>query len=201
MINIRDIQHFLYCPHRWGLITIGNVWAENYYVVKANLEHKRVHSSGKFTKHGIEQLMSVPVWNDEYSLYGVVDCIEKQDAHLSIVEHKPTKPQNKEFNYEDAMQVFAQKVCIDVIFKTNCNAYVYYADVRRRIKLPFEDEFEKYDNNLKETIKEMRAYFESGTIPPIKKKQKCSGCSLKDLCMPRLKTSGGTYEAIMKNMR
>ena len=36
-IALRDLQHFLYCPHRWGLMHIDCAWAENYYVVKANL--------------------------------------------------------------------------------------------------------------------------------------------------------------------
>lgn len=31
-ISIRSLQHFLYCPHRWGLLEIGKVWAENYFV-------------------------------------------------------------------------------------------------------------------------------------------------------------------------
>ena len=41
-IALRDIQHYLYCPHRWGLMKIDCAWAENYYVVKANLLHAGV---------------------------------------------------------------------------------------------------------------------------------------------------------------
>ena len=43
-ISIRSIQHYLYCPHRWGLIEIDRAWAENYFVTKANLMHERVHT-------------------------------------------------------------------------------------------------------------------------------------------------------------
>lgn len=42
-ISIRSIQHWLYCRHRWGLLEINCAWAENYYVTKANLLHRRVH--------------------------------------------------------------------------------------------------------------------------------------------------------------
>ena len=42
-ITIRSIQHYLYCPHRWGLMEIDKAWAENMYVTKANLMHERVH--------------------------------------------------------------------------------------------------------------------------------------------------------------
>lgn len=46
-IPIRSIQHYMYCPHRWGLIEIGDVWAENAFVTKANLIHERVHDEKK----------------------------------------------------------------------------------------------------------------------------------------------------------
>ena len=42
-ITIRSIQHYLYCPHRWGLLEIDKAWEENIFVTKANLMHKRVH--------------------------------------------------------------------------------------------------------------------------------------------------------------
>ena len=42
-ITIRSIQHYMYCPHRWGLIEINKSWGENIFVTKANLLHDRVH--------------------------------------------------------------------------------------------------------------------------------------------------------------
>lgn len=33
----------------------------------------------------------------------------------------------------------------------------------------------------------MRDCLKRGEIPPIRKNQKCSGCSMKDLCMPSMK--------------
>ena len=46
-ITIRSIQHYLYCPHRWGLIEINDCWAENIFVTKANFLHERVHDPDK----------------------------------------------------------------------------------------------------------------------------------------------------------
>ena len=42
-INIRTIQHYMYCPRRWGLLEINNDWVENAFVVKADIMHGRVH--------------------------------------------------------------------------------------------------------------------------------------------------------------
>ena len=41
-INIRDIQHYMYCPRRFALLEVNDDWAENAFVVKANLLHENV---------------------------------------------------------------------------------------------------------------------------------------------------------------
>ena len=83
-ITIRSIQHYMYCPHRWGLLEIDKAWAENVFVTKANLMHERVHDPDRhYTARGRKVYTSVPVYNDleEYNLYGVTDCLEHQ-PHL-----------------------------------------------------------------------------------------------------------------------
>lgn len=202
-IAIRSIQHYMYCPHRWGLLEIDKAWAENAFVTKANLMHERVHDPDRnYIAKGKKVYTSVPVYNDleEYNLYGVTDCLElKTDKNgvsvdgsedkynICIVEYKPKKPKNKEYHEEDLMQVFAQKVCVDYVFGCDCDAVLYYADVKKRMVLPLKENFDEYDQELRGLLKEMRINFEKGKIPPIQKGQKCSGCSMKDLCMPSIR--------------
>lgn len=199
-IAIRAVQHYLYCPHRWGLLEIDRAWAENVFVTKANLMHERVHDPDKrYTLRGRKVFTSVPVYNDleEYNLYGIIDCLEAVEDkngimisglpsryQLCIVEYKPSKPKNCDYNEDDLMQVFAQKICVDYVFGGNCDAVIYYADVKKRVTLPLEENFSEYDKKLKYILKDMREKLEEGVIPPIRKKQKCGGCSMKDLCMP-----------------
>ena len=113
-IALRDIQHFLYCPHRWGLMTIDCAWAENLYVVKANLLHDRVHDPKQsYTLRGRKVFTSVPVYCDlpPYQIAGVADCIEGEPAPggvrmdksgrlyaLYVVEYKPTRPKGRDYN-------------------------------------------------------------------------------------------------------
>ena len=204
-ISIRSIQHYMYCPHRWGLLEIDKAWAENVFVTKANLMHNRVHDPERnYISRGKKVYTSVPVYNDldEYNLYGVTDCLEmtedksgisiggrEEKYKICIVEYKPTKPKNEGYYEEDLMQVFAQKICVDYVFGGDCEAVLYYADVKKRIQLPLKDNFEVYNRKLIELLKEIRTNFEQGVIPPIRKGQKCSGCSMKDLCMPSIKKS------------
>ena len=202
-IGIRSIQHYLYCPHRWGLIEIDKAWVENTFVTKANLLHERVHNPDKsYTSRGKKVYTSIPIYNDldEYNLYGIVDCLEitkdkygvpiresEEKYQICIVEYKPTKPKEGDYNEDDLMQVFAQKICVDYVFGCDCKAVIYYADAKKRIQMSFDEDFEKNNCTLKKLLGEMRDKLEKGIIPPIKKGQKCSGCSMKDLCMPSLK--------------
>lgn len=214
-ITIRSIQHYLYCPHRWGLIEIGGCWAENYYVTKANLLHQRVHDPERqYVKKNRKVFTGVKVYNDlpEYNIYGVTDCIEAVEESdgitirgengkfgLTIVEYKPTQPVKSDYNEDDLMQVFAQKLCVDHIFGGNAKGELYYADVKKRIKLPLQENFHEYDNILKELLGGMRKCLTKGIIPKVNNRQKCQGCSFKDLCMPKLKLHKGIRAAIMED--
>lgn len=213
-IAIRSIQHYLYCPHRWGLLEIDRAWAENAFVTRANLMHNRVHDPERnYVSRGKKVYTSVPVYNDleKYNLYGVTDCLEmtedkngvsidgsKEKYKICIVEYKPTKPKGKEYHEEDLMQVFAQKICVDYVFGGDCEAVLYYSDVKKRVKLPVKENFEVYDRQLIKILKEMRINLEQGMIPPIQKGQKCNGCSMKDLCMPSLKKTKDFMSEIQK---
>ncbi|NLJ97235.1 MAG: Dna2/Cas4 domain-containing protein [Clostridiales bacterium] len=191
----------MYCPRRWGLLEINDDWEENIYVIKANLMHKRVHSGEHdYSSKNKKVISSLSVYNDELDIYGVIDCVEfKRDKNgryikdlndkfnITIVEYKPTKPKDKEFWPSDAIQVFAQKLCVDYVFKCDSEACIYYGDVRRRSQLPFKECFEDYLNEIKGYLKNMRSYMAKNTIPQIRKGQRCSGCSLEYLCLPRTK--------------
>ena len=195
------IQHYMYCAHRWGLIEIEKAWAENYFVVKGNIMHERVHSENSgYTFRGKKVCTSVSVWNDEpeYNLFGVTDCIEQRldNTELCIVEYKPTKPKNAPYHEEDAIQLFAQKICVDYVFGGNCKAVIYYGDVKKRIEVDFVNRFEEYNSILLKIIGEIRTDIANGIIPPIKKGQNCSGCSMKDLCIPKRRKEKSVKEML-----
>lgn len=215
-ITIRSIQHFLYCAHRWGLMEINQSWAENAFVTKANLLHKRVHNpAANYALRGKKVLTGVSVYCDipDYGIYGVTDCIEltpdkngvkvykntNEKYSLCIVEYKPRAPKMDAFHEDDLMQVFAQKVCVDYIFHTDCNAVIYYAEQKQRVVLPIKENYDFYAHSLKSTLKEMRGFLSRAEIPQITGKEKCGGCSMKDMCMPTGKKT--KYRSVEENVR
>ena len=199
-IKIRSIQHYLYCPHRWGLMEIGCSWAENYFVSRANIIHERVHSANDYALRGKNVYTAVRVWNDEYGLVGETDCLEKKNGSYTIVEYKPKEPSNSIIHHEDLMQIFAQKICVDFVFHCDCDAVIYYADTRTRYPLAaIHDDYELLKSELVPLLSEMRKLMEQGTIPEIRNGQNCNGCSMKDICMPAsLKAKTGLRQQISK---
>ena len=156
---------------------------------------------------------SVKVFNDspEYNLYGVVDNLEiinnkegdyinrcGEKSSINIVEFKPTKPKNKDYNYEDFMQVFAQKICVDYMFSCNSRAEIYYSNINRRVKLPVEDEYMERKEELKLLLSTIRKHILKGKIPSIKINQNCNGCSMFDLCMPKHRNKYNLLDEIKK---
>lgn len=197
-INIRTIQHYMYCPRRWGLLEINHDWAENAFVVKADIMHERVHDgSHSFSDKNKIVRSSIALYNDltEYDLFGISDCVEfvkdkngikvkgLSDSYvIKIIEYKPKPPKDCDYHETDAIQVFAQKLCADYIWGGDAECFVYYSDTKKRVRLPFDSMFEHYDKVLKDLLCEMREIWTKQEIPPRKKGQKCTGCSMKDVC-------------------
>ncbi len=191
-IHLRAIQHYLYCPHRWGLIETDCSFAENAFVYKGNRVHETVDAKKGVTSRGVIHENSVRVYSDCWGISGVVDCLElKKDPNgvpiagregryqISIVEYKVTAPKQGDYRLEDAMQLLGQKICVDELFSTDCATYFYYANTKKRVPVFFLAE--QY-TQLKDVLAEMER--QAGTIPPISEKQHCSGCSMKDICLP-----------------
>lgn len=207
-VSIRNLQHYMYCPHRWGLINIDCSWAENYFVTKGNLVHSRVHDPDQsYFERNKRVLTSVPVYHDEIGIYGVTDCIELRKSaggikipgydgnyQLTIVEYKPRKPEGQDFHEDDALQVFAQKLCVDNIFHCDSRGVIFYADVKKRVSLPLKESYDAYLEELKQILSDIRQYTARGEIPPIRRKQKCSGCSFHDLCIPVVLQKKRSYD-------
>ena len=213
-VNIRAIQHYLYCPRRFGLLELNDDWQENALVVKGNLVHERVHSGEhSFSSKTVRAESSVQLFNDELEIFGVADCIEFRKSssaeysqklgdryNVTLVEYKPTRPKNGEISEPDAIQVFAQKLCADSIYGVNCEGVLFYSDVKRRVKLPFDEEYDRYYSLLIKLLAEMRAVLDSESIPDRPAKQRCSGCSLENVCMPKC-PSYSVQKEIMKQIR
>ena len=193
-ITLRNLQQFLYCPKRWGLMELNCDWASNAFVAMGDIIHKRVDNPSLTSVIGNKIIeRAVPVSHNEYGLIGKIDQLEliRSDEGvfvskyndkfiLNIVEFKKSKPKNCEYNSEDAVQVYAQKLCVDEMFGSDCGTYIFYGDTKRRIKIICNKSIKDLFFNAYNGIINALA---NNTIPDMKDKQYCSGCSMNFICL------------------
>lgn len=197
MVEIRALQHFLYCPHRWELLYIEGLWRDNALTINSELAHSRVHNEKLLNSfRGKISLGNITLYSYNYGIYGKADCLElapdkngvlingyEGKYKIALVEYKPTQRKSG-ISPADRLQLYAQKVCAEELFSTEAEAFIYYADVKKRVKAEFDG---SDDELLRSTVKAIEECMENETVPPAEYGKKCSGCSLYERCMPKNK--------------
>lgn len=194
-IPISMIKQYAYCPHRFSLMYLDNVWSENYKIVEGNITHRKVDNP--FIKEKRKDTFysrSVPVYSDELDLYGIVDIIEftksEDDSAVKVkgkrgkwkinpIEYKNGK---KEKSNADALQLCSQAICLEEMFDTKIEfGEIFYNKIKRRFKVEFDNKLRSQVLNIIGLINESILKNE---IIPIREEQNCNLCSIRDNCLP-----------------
>lgn len=196
-LQISGLQHFSFCRRQWALIHIEQQWADNYYTVDGNLMHEAADDPYFTEKRGgLIVSRSMPVRSDRLGVVGKCDVVEfwespdgvpiagREGKWLPVpVEYKRGK--SKEID-ADRLQLCAQAICLEEMFCCGKidDAYIYYGETRRREKVMLTDEFRAQVESM---LAEMRELFKCGYTPVVKPTKKCASCSIKDICLPKLR--------------
>ena len=112
------------------------------------------------------------------------------------VEYKRGAPKE---NNADELQLCAQAVCLEEMFRTDIpEGYLYYGESRRRSLVEFSPALR---DELRRITAEMHELFRRGYTPKVKPSKKCKACSLEELCVPKLQRVAGVREYIQKEIR
>lgn len=194
-LMISGIQHFSFCRRQWALIHIEQQWEENIHTVVGELMHKKVHDPFITEKRkDILMVRALPVSSRSMGVSGECDMVEfykaddgvKLHGHRGLykilpVEYKKGKPKSGE---EDILQLTAQAMCLEEMFSININeGEIFYGETRRREAVELSKERKE---KVRELFTEMHQYYQRQYTPKVKWSKKCNGCSLKDICIPKL---------------
>lgn len=204
-LQIAGIQHFLFCHRQWGLIHLEQQWHENYFTIDGAAKHEIVDNGFAEEKMGSKRIMrSLHVISHELNIRGICDVVEfcedergeyfsKYDKKFVIhpVEYKRGKPKTID---SDILQLTAQCLCLEEMLGVSISeGAVFYFETRHREAIYFTEALKE---KVKETVKEMNAYYRVGYTPKAKKRTKCRSCSLQDICMPELSNTGSVHAYI-----
>ena len=194
-LMLSEIQHYVFCPRQWGLIHLEQHWQENVLTVEGNALHERAHDENIKEKRGNKIIVrGMRVASPRIGISGACDvvefhadptgvCIPSYQGSYRVVpiEYKRGRPKE---GAEDVLQLTLQALCLEDMLVTDIPfGYLYYGEIRRRVKVTFSDELKA---RIPVLVQEMRQYIRSGHTPRVKRRKGCKNCSLNNICMPKL---------------
>ena len=209
-LMLSGIQHFAYCRRQWALIHIEQQWAENERTVAGDIMHRRAHDAQQTELRGDKLIMrGVRIRSDEMNITGVCDVVEfhRQQEGIELfgyegrwsvnpVEYKRGEPK---LHDADELQLCAQAMCLEEMLLCRiAEGSLFYGETRRRERVVFTDELRQ---RVKQMFEEMHQYFTRGHTPSAKPDKGCNACSLKELCLPRLKKMPQVQEYLKQHIK
>lgn len=194
-LMISGIQHFKFCRRQWALIHIEQQWEENVHTVVGELMHKKAHDSSITEKRkDVFITRGLPVKSARMGVSGECDVVEFHKAEEGVklfghrgtyqiypVEYKKGKPKSTE---EDILQLTAQAMCLEEMFSATIReGAVFYGETRKRETVEFSQALRK---EVEDMFQEMHQYFRRQYTPKVRWSKSCNGCSLKEICIPRI---------------
>jgi CRISPR-associated exonuclease Cas4 len=160
---------------------IDGIWGDNEHTTLGSLLHNRTDEPGYETDGDVKLLRALPLYSLRYGLTGKADIVEMRGSVPLPVEYK--KGRRRQFDNDD-IQLCAQAFCLEEMFGVSVpEGAVYHASSKRRRKVFFEATLRR---ETAQTITAVRDLLASGRIPPAELKPRCSGCSLRPMCLPEL---------------
>jgi len=155
--------------------------------------HEKVHDVEAHEKRGelvITRAMSVP--SAKLGISGECDAVELKRSENGIelhgldgkyiitpVEYKRGEPKEDDC---DVVQLTAQALCLEDMLCCDIPfGYLYYGEIRRRVKVVFDSALRKRTEDI---ITEMHELYKKQYTPKVKRRKCCNACSLKNICLP-----------------
>lgn len=198
-LMLSGLHHFAYCRRSWSLIHIEQQWADNVHTAEGEVFHHRAHDQTQTEVRGDTVIMrGLRVQSQRLGVTGVCDVVEFRHAPEGIalagregtysvypVEYKKGAPKLCEGGNADALQLCAQAMCLEeMLCCTVEEGSLFYGETRRRERVPLTAQLRQ---TVEQMLEEMHAYDARGYTPNVKPHKGCSGCSLSEICLPKMK--------------
>ncbi len=206
---LSGLQHFAFCRRQWALIHIEQQWEENERTVDGQLFHKTAHNSEKFEKRGdLLITRGLRVKSASLGMSGTCDVVEfrKTAEGISLfsyegtwlpypIEYKKGKPKE---NDADKLQLCGQAICLEEMLLCHIpEGSLFYGENRKRAAVKFSEELR---TKVRDMAKEMHELWGRGYTPKVKAHKGCNACSLKEICIPKLRRLKSASSYIEKTL-
>ncbi len=180
-IMLSALEHYAFCPRQCALIHVEQVWDENLYTLRGQINHKRADEPGdsRRSELGIERAM--PLWSEKLGLVGKADVVEFRDGIPYPVEYKSG---HRREGVAEKIQLCAQALCLEEMLGVSvAKGALYWHGSRSRDEVVFDAELR---NLTGETARLTAEMIHGHIVPEASFDERCTHCSLKFSCMPQL---------------
>jgi len=195
-LPIRNLHNFIYCPRLFYYQWVENIFQENADTVEGSHIHNRVNQPSRlqdpkelkdFNLPEGAKVRSLRLESGKLGLVGVVDIIEEGPNGTVLIDYKKGSARRDDkgerlVKEPDAVQVVAQAMLLREHGIEIKEAFVYYAEDKRRVPVDISEE------RIKECvikIAEAKALAVAGRCPPpLKDDPRCLYCSAYPICLP-----------------
>lgn len=195
------LSQICYCPRRAGLLLNERQWAESSDTAKGRAEHERVHTQRIEKRGNSAKLYEYTVFSDSLLLLGKCDCIEASYAEngciIPAVDYPvalyPIEYKHGTLREEDSYQIqlCAQAMCLEEMFHTTIpKAALFFTSSHRRLEVTLDEALRRRTESLALELHRIRREL---SVPQEPYGAKCKRCSLKEICMPKVRKSSRTY--------
>jgi CRISPR-associated exonuclease Cas4 len=197
---IRALNDLLYCERRCALHRIENVWVDNAHTVAGTLDHKRADRPVDWKCADGREVHGIWLKSDRLRLVGKADVVEfhPQPGGPDVpfpIEYKRGK--RKKWDNDD-VQLCAQAMCLEEMIGVPVpRGAIFHVKTKRRRQVEFTPALREKTANTACRLHELIA---SGITPPPVLKPQCQGCSLSELCLPRLLAEANAINTYMQSL-
>lgn len=196
-IPISALQHYVFCPRQCALIHLDRRWRENRLTAQGRVLHDRVDTGLKGLHKGSRIERNVPLISFKWGLRGFADVVEvRNESHPYPIEYKRGR---RKTSMADEIQLCAQTLCLEEMMGTNISeGAIFYGQERRRKEVCFDDTLRKV---TLETVSAVKNMFKHGQTPKsIYSNQKCSQCSLIEVCQPKMSATANSVSSWLNDV-
>lgn len=183
-VSISALQHWSYCPRQCGLIHVEQAFAENVHTLRGQATHARADEPGCETRAGLRVERAMPLASEMLGLLGKADVVEfLPDGTPYPVEYKHGR-HTKALRGHDRLQLAAQALCLEEMTGRNVpEGALFYASSHRRVTVSIDAALRA---SVEQAIEAVRTMIRAGRLPAPVNDERCTHCSLIDICQPAL---------------
>ncbi|MGH8631079.1 MAG: CRISPR-associated protein Cas4 [Burkholderiales bacterium] len=187
-VPLSALQHHVYCPRQYALIHLEQSFDDNVYTQRGQAVHALVDEPGSEWHMGARLERALPLYSDKFGLIGKADVVEfHPDGRVVPVEYKQGRLRRSGLpgrlaQQADAVQLAAQALCLEeMLGVTIAEAAIFQHGSRRRRVVAVNAELRA---QVTQTLAAIRVLHVHQRLPPPFNDERCTRCSLRDLCQP-----------------